>query len=190
MKRENRRFPVSGSQVLRTPSSLSNAPRPTRYVKLLLLGCGTRPPALRVGTRLSSSGLPLKQSSPCADRAPFPPLQPGAPDVPAMFAQEGDSSVLECLFTFRGVSADRRLRGPGSGGRRHGAERCSCDAMRGLLAEDSTCVRPIAQAATGRADARSRTWGWPTDERPGMYENKGNEGRTFDKTGWLRGRLE
>jgi hypothetical protein len=145
MKRENGRFPVRGTQTLRTPSSLSSAPRPTRHVKLLPLGWGTR-------AALSSSGLPLKQSSPCADRAPFPPLQPGAPDVPAMFAHEGDSPSLGSLFTLRGVSADKRLRGPGSGGRRHGGNAPDVDGMRVLLAEDNITVGrvPALQACYGR----------------------------------------
>jgi hypothetical protein len=40
------------------------------------------PPACR-------AGLPLRQSSPCADRAPFPPLQPGARTFPRCSLKKG-----------------------------------------------------------------------------------------------------
>jgi hypothetical protein len=66
------------------------------------LKCSTSDPGneapstrLRNSRRTPSACLPLKQSSACANRAPFPPLQPGTPDVPAMFAREGNSPGLE-----------------------------------------------------------------------------------------------
>jgi len=89
MKYQTHRFSITGTSAPPNPFfALKCSTSDPAKVKLLPLACGTR-------DALSPSGLPLKQSSACANRAPLPPLQPVTPDVPAMFAREGDSPGLE-----------------------------------------------------------------------------------------------
>jgi hypothetical protein len=120
MTYENRTFAMSGPSdppnpffALRCSTSDPGTEAPPARLRLPPMGRGLYPASLSLamGTRQVQ---PLKQSSACADRAPFLPLQPGTPDVPAMFAQKGVLRVwtkVPCSFAFRGISALRR---PGS----------------------------------------------------------------------------
>lgn len=70
----------AGAQAPSFPSSrLCSVSYP--HKELPPLGCGTR-------SVLSTSGLPLRQSSPCAGRAPLLPFLAGSRETPAILAQE------------------------------------------------------------------------------------------------------